>query len=63
MGYSRNTGDLDIWIAPTNENKLVFIQTLLCMNYSESEIDLFMKKILQNHLLATIPAENLRLIF
>lgn len=37
-GFSRNTGDLDIWLAPTNENKSVFIQTLLCMNYSESDI-------------------------
>ena len=37
-GFNRNTGDLDIWLAPTNENKSVFIQTLLCMNYSESDI-------------------------
>jgi len=37
-GFNRNTGDLDIWLAPTNENKLVFIQTLLCMNYSEKEV-------------------------
>lgn len=37
-GYNRNTNDLDIWIAPTNENKLAFIQTLLCMNYSENEV-------------------------
>ncbi len=37
-GFNRNTNDLDIWIAPTNENKLAFIQTLLCMNYSENEV-------------------------
>jgi hypothetical protein len=37
-GFNRNTGDLDIWLAPTNENKLVFIQTLLCMKYSEKEV-------------------------
>src|SRR5665213_1951920 len=37
-GFNRNTGDLDIWLAPTNENKLVFIRTLLCMKYSESDI-------------------------
>ncbi|MEO8853097.1 MAG: hypothetical protein ABI359_04915 [Ginsengibacter sp.] len=37
-GYNRNTGDLDIWMAPTNENKLAFIQTLLCLNYSEDEV-------------------------
>lgn len=37
-GYSRNTVDLDIWVAPTNENRELFIQTLLCMKYSESEV-------------------------
>lgn len=37
-GYNRNTDDLDIWIAPANENKLAFIQTLLCMNYSKNEV-------------------------
>jgi hypothetical protein len=37
-GYNRNTQDLDVWIAPTKENKFAFIQTLLCMNYSSSEI-------------------------
>jgi len=37
-GYNRNTGDLDIWMAPTNENKLAFIQTLRCMNYSQTEL-------------------------
>jgi hypothetical protein len=38
FGYHRVTEDLDIWIAPTNENKTAFIQTLLCMRYTESEI-------------------------
>ena len=37
-GYSRNTNDMDIWIAPTNKNKLAFIKTLLCMSYSEEEV-------------------------
>lgn len=37
-GFNRNTGDLDIWLAPINENKSFFIQTLLCMDYSESDI-------------------------
>lgn len=29
---------MDVWIAPTNENKKLFIQTLLCMKYSENEV-------------------------
>lgn len=37
-GYSRNTVDLDVWVAPTNENRELFIQTLLCMKYSENEV-------------------------
>ncbi len=37
-GYSRNTRDLDIWLAPTNENKKAFINTLKCMGYSEMEV-------------------------
>ena len=38
-GYHRATEDMDIWIAPTAENKICFLNTLRCMNYSESEMD------------------------
>ena len=38
-GYRRLTEDLDIWIAPTNENKKCFLNTLHCMGYTESETD------------------------
>jgi len=37
-GYNRNTDDMDVWLAPTNENRQSFINTLLCMNYSENEV-------------------------
>ena len=37
-GYVRNTKDMDVWLAPTNENKIAFVNTLLCMKYSESEV-------------------------
>ena len=36
-GYHRSTEDMDIWIAPTNENKDYFFATLLCMGYTETE--------------------------
>ncbi len=36
-GYNRNTHDLDIWILPSNENKIKFINTLQCMGYSQQE--------------------------
>lgn len=38
-GFHRVTDDMDIWIAPTNENKICFLDTLRCMNYSEEEIE------------------------
>jgi hypothetical protein len=38
-GYHRMTEDLDIWIAPTNHNKNCFLSTMLCMGYTESELD------------------------
>jgi hypothetical protein len=37
-GYNRNTDDMDVWVAPTNENKIVFINTLHCMKYAEDEV-------------------------
>jgi hypothetical protein len=37
-GYNRNTRDMAVWLEPTNENRNIFIKTLLCMNYSEQEV-------------------------
>ncbi len=36
-GYNRHTADMDIWLAPDNQNRDAFIKTLLCMNYSSQE--------------------------
>lgn len=36
-GFHRVTEDMDIWIAPANENKICFLSTLHCMGYSENE--------------------------
>ncbi len=38
-GFHRVTDDMDIWIAPTNENKICFLNTLRCMQYSAHEIE------------------------
>jgi hypothetical protein len=38
-GYHRATEDMDVWIAPTTENKMHFLDTLTCMGYAEEEID------------------------
>lgn len=37
-GYSRNTQDMDIWLAPTNENRDLFYMVLLDIGYTEEEI-------------------------
>ena len=37
-GYHRMTEDLDIWIAPTNDNKNSFFNTMICMGYMESDL-------------------------
>ena len=38
-GFHRVTEDMDIWIAPTNENKICFFNTLICMGYTENETE------------------------
>ena len=37
-GYSRNTQDMDIWLAPTNENRDIFYKVLIDLGYTEEEI-------------------------
>ncbi len=37
-GIMRHTKDADIWIRPTNENRALFLKTLLGIDYTEDEI-------------------------
>jgi hypothetical protein len=37
-GFVRNTQDMDIWLAPTNENRDLFYKVLLDVGYEEDEI-------------------------
>jgi hypothetical protein len=37
-GVSRNTQDMDIWLAPTNQNRDLFYNVLLDLKYTEEEI-------------------------
>jgi hypothetical protein len=43
-GYNRHTADMDVWLAPDNRNRDAFINTLLCMQYSENEVALLKKE-------------------
>jgi hypothetical protein len=55
-GFHRATNDMDIWIAPTNENKDCFLNTLLCMGYSESEITEIKKEDFSTYFMLTLGA-------
>ncbi|MES2446260.1 MAG: nucleotidyltransferase [Bacteroidota bacterium] len=37
-GYARTTGDVDIWLNPTNENKEKFLAVLEAMDFFEADI-------------------------
>ena len=62
-GYVRNTQDLDIWLAPTNENRDTFIGTLLCMNYTENEVAPLRSENFTEHYVGTIGGVNSSLDF
>ena len=38
-GVNRSTQDMDIWLAPTNENRDLFYKVLLDLKYTEEEIE------------------------
>lgn len=38
-GYNRPTGDMDIWLKPTNENKLKLINALQQFGFNKDSID------------------------
>jgi hypothetical protein len=37
-GVNRSTQDMDIWLAPTNENRDLFYKVLLDLEYTEEEV-------------------------
>jgi hypothetical protein len=55
-GYHRVTEDLDIWIAPTNKNKTAFLNTLLCMGYSEEEMGYIRNEDFTTYFMCTLGA-------
>jgi len=55
-GFHRMTEDMDIWIAPTEENKTCFFNTLLCMGYSENELTDIKGEDFTTHFICTLGA-------
>ncbi len=38
-GHRRTTGDMDLWLQPTNENKEKFIAALAALNYDPEQLE------------------------
>lgn len=57
-GYNRSTADMDIWIAPTMANRQAFIDTLLCMKYSSSEVEPLMQEDFTAPFVGTIGSQD-----
>ena len=53
-GFHRVTDDMDIWIAPTNENKICFLNTLKCMKYPEEEINIIKEEDFSTYFMCSI---------
>lgn len=53
-GFHRFTEDMDIWIAPTNENKICFLNTLKCMKYPGEEIGRISKENFTTYFMCTL---------
>jgi len=60
-GYIRNTDDMDVWLAPTNENKEAFINTLLCMKFSKQEVAELTNQDFTTHFIGRIGSDEARL--
>ena len=43
-GYNRTTADLDLWIAPRNDNKTRVVNSLLSLGYSLDELNEFVEQ-------------------
>ncbi|HQE11794.1 MAG TPA: hypothetical protein PLQ78_03500 [Flavipsychrobacter sp.] len=39
-GYHRTTGDMDIWLEPSNENKALLLQALAALGFDEEGIEI-----------------------
>ena len=55
-GFHRMTEDLDVWIAPTNENKNCFLKTMQCMGYTENEFEEIKNEDFTSYFMCTLGA-------
>jgi len=52
---------MDIWLAPDNENKQAFIDTLLCMKYSAEEVAALNEKDFTTYFMGSIGSDDYKI--
>ena len=62
-GYSRTTGDVDLWIKPTNGNKTKLITAFKNLNFESADIYELEKMNFEDHLVFSIGEEPLKIDF
>ena len=62
-GYQRTTGDMDLWIRPTNENKEKIILALDQAGYEQEDIQVLKEMDFTKHILFSIGSEPQKIDF
>src|SRR5690349_17196227 len=62
-GYGRSTGDMDIWVKPSNENKLLLINALHEYGYDRKELNELYEMDFAEHMAFSIGSEPEKIEF
>lgn len=62
-GYKRSTGDMDLWLKPSNENKIKFIEALQEAEFDENDLAALDSLNFENHLVFSIGNEPEKIDF
>ncbi len=62
-GYRRTTGDMDLWLKPSNENKQKFIAALTKCDFEKDDLDFLQQMNFEEHHVFTIGDEPNKIDF
>jgi len=62
-GYTRTTGDMDLWIEPSNENKELIIDALGSYGIDKIQLDLLAKQDFTKHVVFSIGSKPVKVDF
>lgn len=62
-GYERTTGDMDIWVRPDNENKLMLLNALSELDFDEDGLNYLREQNFEDHYVFSIGDEPLKIDF